>query len=212
MVTEHKNPFKAILIGTFWGVGHTTTLFIMGLVVLFLKISIPEKISSSLEGLVGVILVILGFRALKKTKMLFHTHKHKHGEIIHEHLHEKISSSHSHQMSFLVGLVHGLAGSGMLMLLVLSTIHSLLEGISYILLFGLGSILGMSVMSFLIGVPFSFSSNKFPQLEMYLRLLAGILSMIFGLFILINLLKIASVHQKQPPAKVAISIAVKSVS
>lgn len=187
IVSQQKNPFKASLVGTFWGIGHTTTLFIIGIIVLLLKISIPQKLSVSLEGLVGVMLVILGIRALRKARILLHTHKHEHGEIIHEHLHEEVKSAHRHHVSFFVGFVHGVAGSGVLMLLVLSTIHTLLEGVYYILLFGLGSTFGMSAMSFLIGLPFSYlskpsSSNKFPKVEMYLRIIAGILSIGFGLF------------------------------
>lgn len=168
IVSEQRNPFKAALIGTFWGLGHTTTLFIIGIIVLLLKLSIPEKLSLLLEGLVGIMLIILGIRVIIKNNLL-HTHKH--------------------HVSFLVGLIHGVAGSGVLMLLVLSTISSLLEGLYYILLFGLGSVLGMSTMSFIIGVPFLYSASKFPKLEKYLRFGAGVLSILFGCFNLINLLQ-----------------------
>lgn len=162
IVTEQKNPIKAALVGTFWGLGHTTTLFIIGVLVLLLKLSIPENISLIFELFVGVMLVILGVRAIKQGRIILHAHR-------------------KHHTSFLIGIVHGLAGSGALMILVLSTISSLAQGLYYILLFGLGSTLGMSAMSFLVSLPFIFSASKFPQMEKYLRLIAGTLSILFGL-------------------------------
>lgn len=184
IASDQKNPFKAALVGTFWGIGHTTTLLIIGILVLLLKISIPQKVSISLEGLVGIMLIILGVRALIKAKS-FHIHKHEHRKKVHEHFHlEDQQVKHSHHMPFLVGFVHGVAGSGALMLLVLSTIPSIMVGLYYILVFGLGSIIGMSMMSFIIGVPFLYSKNRLPKLENYLRIGAGILSIFFGIYVI----------------------------
>lgn len=172
ITSEQKNPLKAALTGIFWGLGHTTTLFITGIIVLLLRVSIPEKLSISLEVLVGIMLIILGLRVLRRTRSL---HSHKHGKKEHKYY---------HNISFMVGLVHGIAGSGALMLLILSTIPSFLEGLYYILIFGLGSILGMSLMSFIIGVPLIYTKNKLPQFENYLNLAAGTLSILFGSFVI----------------------------
>ncbi len=173
IVSEQKNSLKAALVGVFWGLGHTTTLFIMGIIILLLKLSIPEKLALSFELFVGIMLVILGFRTVKN----FRPKLHAHGE------HEDIKSR-KHSTSYLIGMVHGLAGSGALVLLVLSTISSFSQGVYYILFFGLGSTLGMTMMSFLIGLPFSFSASRFPSIEKKLQLLAGILSIGFGMFII----------------------------
>lgn len=193
IVSEHKNPFKAALIGTFWGIGHTTTIFIIGIAILLLKLTIPAKLSISLEGLAGVLLVMLGVRVLIRNRQL-HTHTHTHEDITHNHLHyQEKQNAHKHHLPFLMGLIHGIAGSGVLMLLVLSTVANIFEGLYYILLFGFGSIVGMSTMSFIIGVPFFFfkgkkssvsSANRLPRVEMYFRYGAGILSILFGLFII----------------------------
>lgn len=166
IVSERKNPFKAAIVGAFWGIGHTTTLFIIGIIILFLRVSIPERLNSSLEILVGIMLIILGLRVFKRDKSLLQYHKH--------------------HVPFFVGIIHGLAGSGVLMLLILSTITNFLEGMYYILFFGIGSILGMTIMSFVIGIPFSYSSSKFPKLEKYLRFLSGALSIIFGFFYILS--------------------------
>lgn len=183
IVIDQKNPLKAALVGTFWGLGHTSTLLLTGILVLLLKLSIPEKLSISFEILVGIMLIILGVRTLMKTRSILHTHKHSHDDLNHQHLHFHEQSTHrKHHTSFLIGSVHGLAGSGALMLLVLATIPTLSQGLYYILLFGLGSISGMTIMSFLLGLPFIFSVNKFPKMEKYMRIFAGTLSILFGLY------------------------------
>ncbi|MDP3732955.1 MAG: sulfite exporter TauE/SafE family protein [Candidatus Daviesbacteria bacterium] len=194
IVVEQKNPLKAALVGTFWGLGHTTALLLTGILVLLLKLSIPEKLSLTFELFVGVMLVILGIRALHQSRLTFHAHQHGHEDLTHQHLHlhgAKVTHR-KHHTSFFIGTIHGLAGSGALMLLVLSTIPSLTQGLYYILLFGLGSTLGMTVMSFLIGLPFIFSASKFPQMEKYLRIFAGTLSILFGLFWIYELLFLIS--------------------
>lgn len=195
IVTQQKNPFKAALVGAFWGIGHTTTLLITGIIILFLKLSIPLKVSMLLEMGVGIMLIFLGFRAIKKSKLVFHTHRHQHEGEVHEHLHQEGAKSHKHHVPFVIGLIHGLAGSGALMLLVLSTVSSVAEGLYYTLLFGVGSILGMSLMSFVIGIPVFFSANKFPEIEKYLRFAAGVLSIWFGIFLIYELIS----HFPQTP-------------
>lgn len=185
LITEHKNSFRAALIGTFWGIGHTTTLFIVGLAVLLLKINIPPRLELGLEMLVGIMLVGLGIRAFFK-KEVIHEHEHGHEGHDHIHMHADHSHHHRHKRSFLIGAVHGLAGSGALMVLVLSTFHSIVEGVVYILLFGVGSIVGMTLMSFLVGLPLTFAKNKlarFNKLEFLLQKTAGTLSVALGLWI-----------------------------
>lgn len=175
IVSSQKDPLKSALIGTFWGIGHTTTLFVIGLFVLLFKISIPESISSLLEFLVGIMLVGLGMLTILQAKKITDMEK----EHIEAHQKKRL---HQHHRSFLVGSVHGLAGSGALMLLVLATVSSTVEGMYYILLFGLGSIIGMNLMSILVGLPFIISAKTFPNIEKYLRFIAGIVGILFGMY------------------------------
>lgn len=185
IVTEQKNPLKAALIGTFWGIGHTTTLFIVGLIVLLLKVQITEKVALSLEFVVGFMLVLLGVYTIYKTRFTIHVHKHEHRKgTMHEHPHWHSKADHKHHTSFFIGSIHGLAGSGALMVLVLSTVSSLIEGLYYILLFGIGSIAGMTIMSLVVGLPFIYSTKRYPNIEKYLRLAAGVLSILFGGFVM----------------------------
>lgn len=185
MVLQHKNPWRAALVGTFWGMGHTVTLFIVGIIVLLFKVAIPQNMALWFEFFVGVMLTFLGIRLIILTRKTLHIHAHTHGgsEHDHPHYHAALPHQHKHHKSFFIGTVHGLAGSGALVILVLSTIRSVIDGLLYILIFGIGSIAGMSLMSVFIGIPFIYTSRKFPMVEKYLKVVAGILSIGIGLLI-----------------------------
>jgi sulfite exporter TauE/SafE len=196
IVSEKKNIFSASIIGGLWGIGHTISLLAVGTLVIFLKLQISESVEAKLEAIVGGMLVLLGINALRKlfTAREIHAHSHEHDGVrphTHVHLHKDKSSeseekSH-HRLSprsVLIGMVHGLAGSAALMLLVLPTIASPLIALIYILIFGVGSIAGMMLMSFLIGLPFHFTANNFVRLNKAIRLCAGIFSLGLGVFII----------------------------
>lgn len=188
IVSEKKNVFTASIVGGLWGVGHTISLFIVGLIVIFLKLQISESVESKLEGIVGVMLVALGVNAIYKLVRSdkVHAHKHSHGDVTHTHLHthgeDEAAESH-HRLSprsVLVGMVHGLAGSAALMLMIVPLIPSALVALLYIVIFGVGSIAGMMAMSLLIGLPFHFTSSRFKLLNSGIRVAAGLFSLILG--------------------------------
>lgn len=192
IVSERKNLFTASLIGGFWGIGHTVSLFAVGLVVIFLKLQISESIERKLEAAVGVMLVILGANALRKllrsSRIHAHTHDHDGHAHTHIHIHKDETNERSHHRfsprSVVIGMVHGLAGSAALMLLVVPTIASPWLAMLYILVFGIGSVGGMILMSFLIGLPFHFTADRFDYLNRAIRLCAGIFSLGLGLSII----------------------------
>ena len=123
--------------------------------------------------------------------MHFHAHEHAGRRHAHPHVHEKgeKDAPHTHHgLSFspralVVGMVHGLAGSAALMLLVLETIESKTIGLFYIIVFGVGSIGGMMLMSFLVGLPFYFTAARLDRFNLLLRGTAGVFSVGFGLWI-----------------------------
>jgi len=189
MVSQHKHPLKAALVGTFWGIGHTLTLFVAGIFVLLFKFQITQQLSAVFEKSVGIMIILLGlFNLFKRQNDELHSHTHSHDGNKHEHVHVHSSSKklHSHHKSFLVGIIHGLDGSGALMLLVLSTIHSTSQGLFYVLIFGIGSIIGMSAISMILGIPILYGSKKIPNLERYLQLLTGVIGVLFGGFLLLH--------------------------
>jgi cytochrome c biogenesis protein CcdA len=185
IISENKSLKKSSIIGVFWGLGHTFTLLFTGLLVLSLAVSIPQNLSLFFEFLVGIVLLILGIWVIRRALgKVGHIHPHSHNDKIHVHFHNHELDNHNHEhKSFFVGMVHGLAGSAALMLIVLSSINSVLEGIAYILVFGLGSILGMLIISTLIGLPFTFTSTRFKGLNQKIKLITGFLSIVLGFLI-----------------------------
>lgn len=192
---EKKKLRRAPILGALWGLGHTASLFAAGLIVLILAINIPEKVSNTLEFGVGVMLVYLaittltGFNIGKFVKGLLHhdkihshPHSHKKYDIIHTHEHNHYHYEKEHQhghKALLVGMIHGLAGSGALMLIVLSTIDSIPFGLAYITIFGAGSILGMMALSTIVGLPFA-KAKRSAKLNFVLKYVAGVTTLMIG--------------------------------
>lgn len=200
IVSRHKNVFRSAVVGALWGVGHTVSLLVIGTIVLSLRIAIPEIVSNWLEFAVALMIIGLGvsalWRASRKSSEV-HIHQHKHDGVSHTHVHfheqeDKHQPAslavHSHTVSrvgwkpVLIGMVHGLAGSGALTLLVLTQINSSLLGFLYVLTFGVGSIVGMLLMSGLIGLPFAFTSRKLTHFHNTLQTLAAVFSICFGIW------------------------------
>ena len=198
IVSDRKSIWSSSIVGGLWGVGHTISLFVIGAMVILLKITISETAETYLEAAVGVMLVVLGLNVLRKlfTAEKLHAHEHSHNGHSHSHIHlhephEKPARHHSFSpRSVVVGMVHGLAGSAGLMLLILPTIDSRTLAMGFILIFGLGSIGGMVVMSFLMGLPLHFTATRFLMVNKGIRVLAGLFS--FGLGMMIVYEKLAA--------------------
>ena len=190
IVAEKKNIFSSTIIGGFWGVGHTLALVAVGALVIFLKLQISESLEAKLEAAVGVMLVVLGLNALRKLrrKSKVHIHAHEHEGHLHTHVHahadEKKEVTHHFEKfsprAILIGTVHGLAGSAGLMLLILPTIDTPLLAILYITIFGIGSILGMMLMSLLIGLPMYITAGRFDAVNRAILGIAGTFSLFLG--------------------------------
>lgn len=195
IVSERKSVWRSAVVGGIWGVGHTAALLAVGAAVLFLDLEISERVETLLESFVGLMLIGLGlnvFRKLLKAATA-HLHTHEHGEKAHAHLHihEKTEKAvpHSHHglefspRALIVGTIHGLAGSAGLMLIMVPTIDTKVVGILYIVIFGVGSIGGMMLMSFLVGLPFHLTALRFNQFNKGLQVAAGIISLSLGVTI-----------------------------
>ena len=200
IVSQHKNVLRSAAVGAMWGAGHTASLLVIGALVLLLRVAIPERVSGWLEFGVALMIIGLGisalWRALRRSSEV-HVHQHSHDGQSHKHVHfhEKQTrhkpsshSAHSHDVSrigwkpLLIGTMHGLAGSGALTLLVLTQINSPWVGMLYLGIFGVGSIVGMLLMSGLIGVPFALTSRNLTHVHHRLQTVAAILSICFGLW------------------------------
>lgn len=192
IVSDRKNIWSSSIIGGLWGLGHTISLFVAGLVVLSLRSNVFESVETYLEAIVGVMLVLLGLNVFRKllTAEKVHVHEHVHDGHKHSHLHihnaeEKPSSHHGlGPRSVIVGMIHGLAGSAGLMLLVLPTISSPILALLFILIFGVGSIGGMMLMSLLMGLPLHYTFGRFDLINKGLRAAAGLFSLVWGVLLI----------------------------
>lgn len=200
IVSQHRNVFHSAFVGALWGAGHTVSLLVIATIVLTLRIAIPASVSVWLELGVAVMIVWLGISALRRAlrkNAEVHVHQHSHDGLSHTHVHfhEKetrhtpvLNSQHSHALSrlgwrpALMGAMHGLAGSGALTLLVLTQINSPWIGLLYVATFGFGSILGMLLMSGVIGLPFALTSRKLTHVHQGIQTLAAVLSICFGIW------------------------------
>ena len=194
IVSRNKSIARSSLAGAFWGLGHTASLFICGTIVLALRLSIPESFVATAEKAVAGMLVLLGvnalWRAIKNSKLHVHFHTHEGRRHIHFHVHkpeEPAPHDHRHTLaigfrSFLIGMVHGLAGTGALMILVVAAAPSFIAGSLYILIFGIGSIGGMLILSSVISIPFVLSARSFHVFNHGLQFVTALLSIALGLF------------------------------
>ena len=196
-VSQESNILRSCWIGAFWGLGHTLSLTVAGVLVIGLKVNVPGWLSERLELGVAAMLVLLGAHVIYRTiRSRAEEHRHDHAHEIapvsrhspwHIHLpghsHDHSGWAHAGLRPLLTGMVHGAAGSAALMLLVLSTIRSPLEAFLYILIFGFGSIVGMFVISFLLAVPLHWARVRIGGSYRPVQLLAGLFSCVFGLFL-----------------------------
>jgi ABC-type nickel/cobalt efflux system permease component RcnA len=200
IVSQHKNVLRSALVGALWGAGHTASLLIIGIVVLWLRITIPQNVSGWLELAVALMIIGLGISALwraTRRNSKVHVHQHSHDGLSHTHVHfhenetshEPASRAiHSHAVSrigwkpLLIGMMHGLAGSAPLTLLILTQIGSFWVGFLYLVIFGVGSTVGMLLMSGLIGLPFALTSTRLTHLHQGLQAVAAVLSIGFGIW------------------------------
>jgi ABC-type nickel/cobalt efflux system permease component RcnA len=184
-----SGAIKSSILGALWGAGHTSALVLVSLLIFVFAMSIPNEMFDNFEFGVGIMLVILGLFTYLNRKLFgqkhVHTHTHEGVTHTHPHTHDK-AHSHGHK-SYIIGCVHGLAGSGSLVVLALSTLHDLETILSFVLVFGIGSIIGMMLVSSAIGLPFSLTLHS-ERINKILRYSVGSISIIVGVDIMYNIL------------------------
>ena len=200
IVAEYRNAWRGIWVGGSWGLGHSTPLLVLGTVVLLFRevvLDRYESVAPVFEFGVGVMLVVLGaqvFWNIKRGRLHVHEHSHDRGPHVHIHATHPVSagpdveSGHGffragkpffRPKSYAVGVVHGLAGSAALMLVLLPTLPSLWVGIGYLLLFGVGTMLSMAAITVLLGVPFAMTGGS-QRASRAISGAAGVVSVVFG--------------------------------
>jgi nickel/cobalt exporter len=187
VVSERRSLWSASLVGALWGIGHTLALLAAGGAVILLHLEISDRTALGLELVVALMLIALGANALRTLWRGGHLHAHAHRNgrrHVHPHAHQGGDDPHTHHRiglrPVLIGMVHGLAGSAALMLLVLSTLPSPLLGFAYIAVFGAGSIGGMLAVSVLMSLPLQFTARRVAGVYTTVRTLAALFSFSFG--------------------------------
>jgi hypothetical protein len=194
IATEQRSLWRSSAVGFFWGVGHTLVLMLAGLAVLGFKLTISGEWARLFEAAVGLMLVGLGVSVgLTLWRERLHVHAHAHADgAAHLHVHSHQDGPHHAHLhryrleykSLAVGMLHGLAGSAALLLLVLSTARTVLDGALYILTFGAGSIAAMVLLGIIMSLPFVFTPGYLVRTHLALRTLAGLASVSLGGIIL----------------------------
>jgi sulfite exporter TauE/SafE len=162
IVARQRSWLQAARIGAVWGIGHSVTLFLLGGAIIGFRLVIPPRIGLGLEFAVALMLIGLGYANLRRR--------------------DEPSAPSLHR-PFWIGVVHGLAGSAAVALLVLSTIRAPLEAAVYLLMFGFGTIVGMMLVTLLLAAPTVYAGARVARMQGSVRLAAGALSIVFGLLL-----------------------------
>ncbi len=200
---------RAVPLGLLWGVGHTLALGAFGMAALMMETVVSQNLADFLELAVGIMLMALGAEVLYRLhpeRIHFHVHRHNSGVVhFHAHSHAQESASeakhtgrrlghtaptHNHghprglkARAFVVDIMHGMAGSAVLIVLTMQSLPSLAAGATYILVFGAGSMLGMTVLSAAIAWPLRHWGQTLTWLNNSARTSVGVLTIGLGAFI-----------------------------
>lgn len=188
----HQRPklSSALRTGLAWGAGHTTILFAGVLIVSALRLEVSAEQAAFLELPVAVMLIGLGaWTIVVSTRRIASLRRHTHDGVPHYHTGEH---PHPHRFGstwrgYSVGLVHGFAGSGALLLLVAATLPSMALGAAYALVFGLGSLIGMAIVTMALALPLLASQSR-PYVFNSLTGVCGAVSIVLGIAIIGDLI------------------------
>ena len=212
IVSRERQISKSAWIGAFWGIGHTLTIFVVGAGIILFDLVIPPRIGLSMELAVGIMLIVLGVANVRSfftsvpasSEGVVHSHPHPHGDYVHSHTHTHQPEHHRHTPDqtplarldrvlgkfktyklvrpLVIGTVHGLAGSAAIALLVLATIPNTKWALAYLLVFGIGTLAGMMVITMSIASTFRLVQGG-ERFSRGLSLASGLLSLGFGLVV-----------------------------
>lgn len=188
MAGNSKNIKESSVLGAFWGFGHTMMLILTTLFVAIFKTTISTSFSLMAEIAVGLMLILLGMLSIVKLLKGYHSHVHQHdGRMhMHYHSHDKETPNHVHEHSklksktFFIGTIHGLAGSGALIVLLGAASNSVVQSLAYAAVFGFGSVIGMLVSSSAIALPFMLAKS-FEKIHYILVTATSLFSITIGI-------------------------------
>ncbi|MEY4093607.1 MAG: hypothetical protein RLZZ53_806 [Acidobacteriota bacterium] len=182
MVAPQRDTKTAVRFGASWGIGHTLSLFVVGLTLAFARAAMPPRVSLIFETIVAAMIVAIGIDAVRRGWLM----RGRQASLDQPTAHAAIGP-HVHVGPFtlarqplMVGVVHGLSGSGALTALALSTLPTLASQIVFMLLFGLGSTVGMGIAAGVAGWSLARVVQK-PAISALLGVVAGLIAIVFGM-------------------------------
>jgi len=164
MSMRRTSLLSAMKDGVYWGLGHTSTLLLIGGLMIGGRWLIAQTVFSYLEAMVGLMLIGLGLFRFWRSRQ--------------DHVH--VDEAHQHKVAYGVGAIHGLAGSGVLIVLLLQQWTDLWTCMAYLLLFGLGSMIGMLLAAGVFSMPFSKRWSAWPRVQRILVLASAVFCVVLG--------------------------------
>jgi high-affinity nickel-transport protein len=183
IVARERTIQGAALVGVLWGLGHTVTILLAGGAIVVFGLVVPARVGLTMELSVALMLIGLGAWSLRgagRPPAGPHADCKPLGR-----LDRRFGGLGLYRAArpFVIGVVHGLAGSAAVGLLVVATIHEPLVSLAYLLVFGLGTIAGMMLITAALAVPLAYTARNLLGVNRSLALAAGLLSVGFGLFL-----------------------------
>lgn len=197
LATREGRLWPAARLGLLWGTGHTVAVGAVALAVIILGVRLPEAFWPWAEAGVGVLLVILGGAVVwRYARGRWHMHRHAHGSDAHLHLHSHASGrdhAHAHPRgdplrSLGFGVAHGLAGSGAVMALIVAAAPGAVAQATYFVAFGVGTIVGMLVVSLVLGTIVRAAAGRGETWAAVLHLSSAGASIVIGLLLVSTLI------------------------
>jgi high-affinity nickel-transport protein len=181
IVSRSKTLRGAVLVAMLWGLGHTVTILLVGGSIVVFNLVISPSVETVLELCVATMLLVLGAINL-------------YGAVFERRVTPALEGAAGPSRSgppttlrpLFVGIVHGLAGSAAIALLVLATIHDVVRAVLYLGVFGVGTIAGMALLTLLVVVPVAAASRRFVSVERYLAGVTGAASLGFGVVLAVR--------------------------
>ncbi|HEX6314169.1 MAG TPA: hypothetical protein VFZ73_04890 [Gemmatimonadaceae bacterium] len=164
-ITTRTTSFRrAAFVGALWGFGHTLTILLVGGSIILLRVAISARVGLAMEFAVAIMLILLGFQNLASAR---------HAD----------APAPSAARPFVVGMVHGMAGSAAIVLLVLATVSDSILALAYLALFGLGTVAGMVIVTGTIAVPAALAMARVRHARRWLTIASGIASVVLGVLL-----------------------------
>jgi nickel/cobalt exporter len=192
IVSKQRSIRQAGLIGSIWGLGHTLTIFAVGSMIILFGVVIPPRLGLSMEFSVALMLILLGVLNLTGVMQRLTSYLTRNGKPLDKAetlIDRSVGRFGVYQCvrPLVIGIVHGLAGSAAVALLVLSTIHSPAWATVYLVIFGAGTMVGMMCMTAAMAVPLAYAGNRFAGLSRVFSVASGVISVCFGFFLVYQL-------------------------